>query len=195
MDSENQPVTTEWFDKAVGGEWQPVSTANLWITETGLYVNGNVVLRWKDRAHCRQMVEAFGGKCLEPPPLVLIQQKDSRKQPYDPAGQEYPANLNTQEFRDTWIKWVEYRKTVKRNGGLTKLAAVQNLTILSRFGADVAIAAIELSIANQWTGLFPENVLQRGQSNARQQPNSTEGYVYREPGVGEQRKPESVFEF
>lgn len=66
-----------------------------------------------------------------------------------------PAALDTSAFRRKLAEWLAYRRKVRRKpvsdaalpGMLAKLAAV---------GSQRAIATIDLSISNDWTGLFPD---------------------------------------
>lgn len=58
-----------------------------------------------------------------------------------------PSNLNV----ETWHRWVEYRKQVRRPIKPASIAAAQRK--LAGFGPDQA-AVVEQSIANGWQGLF-----------------------------------------
>lgn len=61
-----------------------------------------------------------------------------------------PIELHNQEFIETWIEWVDYRKATKHQ--LQAQTAKKQLTKLSRW--DNPVGVLEQSIFNGWTGLF-----------------------------------------
>ena len=92
------------------------------------------------------------------------------------AFELYP-NLNTPEFKAAWQMWIENRK--QRKKGLTIHARDLQLAKLSKFGHELAIQSIKLSIENSWTGLFepkpepkPEFRRSGGQSTSCIAPNA-----------------------
>lgn len=83
--------------------------------------------------------------------------REGGKNRFDPIGVDLPPELDNDRFRQSWASWVDYRKNTRRKP-LSLAACSQQIPKLAQFGADVAIEAIEASIANDWTGLFPERV-------------------------------------
>jgi hypothetical protein len=71
------------------------------------------------------------------------------------ASVSFPPALDTPKFRETWERWLAYRKEAnyKRWTSISTQAALAGL---AQVGVEAAIATIELSIANNWQGLFPE---------------------------------------
>lgn len=67
-----------------------------------------------------------------------------------------PASLDVPEFRAAWEEWLAYRRKTRRT--VSAIAAKQQFGKLERAGVEIAIAAIEQSISNDWQGLFPEKV-------------------------------------
>mgnify|MGYP000496965325 CR=1 FL=1 len=65
-----------------------------------------------------------------------------------------PASLDTPEFRATWAEWLADRKA--RGKSVTERAARQQLVSLEVLDPIRAASCIQQSIANGWTGLFPE---------------------------------------
>lgn len=79
-----------------------------------------------------------------------------------PPGVRLPANLNTKEFGDAWLLWIEHRRS---RTPVSARAAGMQLTKLSMFGPEQGVAAIKRSIENDWQGLFPER--EKGSKNGR----------------------------
>jgi len=84
----------------------------------------------------------------ENPPKVPP--KGSRE--YDPAKEEMP--FPTERFRETWLKWIKYRKEIKKK--LTETMAQSQLAKLGTYSEGLAIEFIMQSIESGWTGLFFE---------------------------------------
>lgn len=68
------------------------------------------------------------------------------------AADQIPAALDTPAFRSSWAMWQQHRREKRQR--LTPTATRQQLTNLKEMGHDRAIAAIEHSIANGYTGIF-----------------------------------------
>jgi uncharacterized protein YdaU (DUF1376 family) len=64
-----------------------------------------------------------------------------------------PTELDSDEFRVAWGRWVEYRKSLRRV--LTIQTMNIQLSQLAKVGTAKAIACIDASIAAGWQGLFP----------------------------------------
>ena len=67
---------------------------------------------------------------------------------------EFPANLQTSQFRQAWSEFLNYRKAGKFKP-LQPASIKAQLLKLSGMGHDTAIEAINDSIANGWQGIFP----------------------------------------
>lgn len=67
-----------------------------------------------------------------------------------------PELLKTTEFETAWQSWVSYRKEAKKS--ITRSTAERQLQTLGRYPPQVAVMAIDESIKNGWTGLFPEKI-------------------------------------
>ena len=67
-----------------------------------------------------------------------------------------PASLKTIEFEIAWDQWCKYRREIKQS--ITKSTAERQLNKLGRYPPAVAIAAIDQSITNGWSGLFPDKI-------------------------------------
>ena len=64
----------------------------------------------------------------------------------------FPEELDTPDFREAWAEWVAYRRESKKK--LTKSTITWQLGSLARMGEEEAIASIDRSISNGWTGLI-----------------------------------------
>ena len=76
-----------------------------------------------------------------------INKKESKTPPF-------PLVLDTQEFRDTWAEWYQFRREIKKK--LTPTTIVKQFNMLSKYTVETAISTINASIQNGWQGLFPE---------------------------------------
>lgn len=70
------------------------------------------------------------------------------------AAVPVPPELDTPEFRSAWAEWMSDRAYRKKP--LTALAAEKQLRSLAPIGPKAAVDCINDSIANTWTGLFPD---------------------------------------
>ncbi len=75
--------------------------------------------------------------------------KSKKKKP--PTPLEFPAVLDTKEFRAAWKNWVRYRKGMKKP--LQPMTAEAQLRRCAKLGHDAAIAMIENTIEKSWQGL------------------------------------------
>ena len=82
----------------------------------------------------------------------------SRK--FDPTKADVPAKLDTPEFRKTWADWCGDRKA--RGKPITERAATRQLNSLAKLKPSDAVACIDASISNGWTGIFPERFSTNG---------------------------------
>jgi len=80
-----------------------------------------------------------------------IKPKESRAEDQD-IPVDHPHAKNS-AFQTAWDEWKAARKARKRP--LTPIAAKKQLTFLATMPAEDAVASIDASIRNDWTGLFP----------------------------------------
>jgi hypothetical protein len=78
----------------------------------------------------------------------------TEQQPEKAAVISLPPELSTPEFAQAWEMWKQHR--IEKKQKLTPITTKRQLSMLSSVGVKSAIAAIERSICNGWTGLFPE---------------------------------------
>lgn len=98
---------------------------------------------------CPQNVRKMSASKADKSALEERREEKSKKTPLPP----FPTILNTTEFRTAWNEWTIFRGQLKKK--LTTSTVTKQLAKLERFGLRAAIASIEQSIANGWTGLFP----------------------------------------
>jgi hypothetical protein len=67
-------------------------------------------------------------------------------------SEDLPEELDTQEFRQAWQEWQQFRKDIKKK--LTPLTVKKQLKQLAGYGPAGAVASVNRSIANGWQGLF-----------------------------------------
>ena len=87
--------------------------------------------------------------------------------PSNPDGElplVIPAEIDTPEFRSAWEDWRRHRKEIKKK--LTPLAVEKQVKLLAGLGAARAVAAIEHSIANGYTGIIEPKPTSRTQPPA-----------------------------
>ena len=82
---------------------------------------------------------------------------------------EFPSNLDTPEFKNTWKEWECYRTETKKK--LTPSTVKKQLKMLSEYTAPEAVVIIEKSIRNGWQGLFPERNQQESPKQCILHPN------------------------
>lgn len=66
-------------------------------------------------------------------------------------------------FSEVWSEWLEFRRSIKKP--LTEIAAKKQLKMLETHPNPEAV--LELSMQNQWQGLFPEKVYGNGRTNGQ----------------------------
>lgn len=62
-----------------------------------------------------------------------------------------PANLDTDDFREAWIRWCTHRKELRKR--ITPLSCKKQLDHLASLGPKNAVLAIETAIRNGWQGI------------------------------------------
>jgi len=87
-------------------------------------------------------------------------QNQSNIPPSPPVGgsgcewfNELPGELDTAEFKQAWLDWVGYRKSIKKP--LSPASAPAAFRKAIEVGAAAAIKGFETAMANGWQGAFP----------------------------------------
>lgn len=68
-----------------------------------------------------------------------------------------PFELNNERFVKKWQEYVDYRKE-RKLARLLPRSVQKQWDYLASFGIEVACEAIEQTLRNQWTGIFPDKV-------------------------------------
>jgi len=77
----------------------------------------------------------------------------------------FPTDWSTHEaFSKVWLDFIEYRHQKKKQ--VTQISAKRLMTKLTQYDIPTAIKAINSSIENSWTGVFPESVKQDATKNS-----------------------------
>lgn len=72
-----------------------------------------------------------------------------------PPTLQWPINLQSKEFKAAFLEWVQFRMKMKKVGDWNKLFSKQLEWLATEFTEDEAIASVNQSMRNGWTGLFP----------------------------------------
>jgi hypothetical protein len=89
----------------------------------------------------------------------------------------FPVNLDSDRFKKAWAQWKAHR--VEKRKKMTPTQEQKQLDRLEALGPDRAIAAIDYSIAQGWTGIFEESLPLIPSKNGNQKPE-TQQFVTRE---------------
>jgi len=81
-----------------------------------------------------------------------------------------PPVLDVPEFQAVWDEWIAHRRQIRHP--LTDLAAKKQLKMLGGYPVETAIAMIEQSITNGWTGVFELPFKRREQAPSTPPPAS-----------------------
>jgi len=85
----------------------------------------------------------------------------------------YPDNLKSDRFAEKWELYIDYRKQAKMKKLITASIETQ-LKKLAGHGEEIAIQAIDETIANGWQGIFPEKINNNG-TNGRTNGTTNRG--------------------
>jgi hypothetical protein len=89
------------------------------------------------------------------PSLIQEQEQEQEQDIKSPTPFcQFPKELDTTDFRDTWTDWRKHRREIKHP--LTPSQEAKKLEQLARWGPTRAVAAINWSISNGWQGIFEE---------------------------------------
>ncbi|MCB8944543.1 MAG: helix-turn-helix domain-containing protein [Ardenticatenaceae bacterium] len=94
---------------------------------------------------------------------------------------DFPSHLDTQEFRDIWLRWEQHRK----EAGAPVSATMRNelLREAAKHTAEDVCWLISLSIQNGWKGLFWERLDKRRNSASVSKQGTTTDIVAHKFGV------------
>lgn len=95
-----------------------------------------------------------GGVVGDPPKPSEAKAKKPKKAKVLAEAIPIPGALDTAEFREVWSEWLAARRD--KSNPVTARAAKMQFKTLVPLGIERAIASVEASIANDWTGIFPD---------------------------------------
>ncbi len=91
-------------------------------------------------------------------------------------GLEIPSELNTEPTRKAMVDWETYRRGLGR-GKWSELSAKKCLTKMIGWGSARTIAAIDLSIANGWQGMYEDSKVVAASQPAPKLSDRAKGYT------------------
>ncbi len=107
-----------------------------------------------DRGHDRGHPKEEGRRKKEEGRRKKEEGRRKNKRAATAADVELPAELATPEFRKAWSEWLLFRSS---NGWPRKAPwARKQLTMLAKFGAAIAVRALQGSMEQNYRGVFPE---------------------------------------
>jgi hypothetical protein len=92
-----------------------------------------------------------------------------------------PLALQGKEFRAAWASWIADRAA--RGKRMTVRGAELQISELMRMDAAAAVAAINISIANGWTGIFPPQATKGKNGTNAQHARGDHAYTRRAPDL------------
>ena len=120
------------------------------IRALGGHKGGNPTLKVKGKVNLPDNLDDESKDKQKPTPSSSSSSSNTERE----EEIEFPANLQTSQFRQAWNEYQDYRKAGKFK--LLQPASIKaQLLKLSGMGHDTAIEAINDSIANGWQGIFP----------------------------------------
>lgn len=81
---------------------------------------------------------------------IEVKVRETTTSPQPPSG-EFPENLSNEAFKTAWEQWLKYKGKKYK-----PLGQQQQLQRLSEWGPVRAIAAIQFSMAQSWSGIYEE---------------------------------------
>lgn len=103
--------------------------------------------RWSD-ANALQVDSKSNAKRRE----ENIKEEKKKEEQKETPLRAFDLPFTSDEFYNAWIEWEQFRKDIKKK--LTPLTAKKQIKFLGGAGEKNAIAIINQSITNGWTGLF-----------------------------------------
>ena len=110
-----------------------------------------------------------GAELVAPEPSLTVNNKETSVK----EGVDIPETLKTKDFIFVWNEWIDYRKHKRQT--LTDLTAKKQLKKLAKYGLDAAIWALDESMTQGWTGIFPEKHNANG--GISRKPAANSGYL------------------
>jgi hypothetical protein len=143
-----------------------------------------------------------------PPPKDLGNKNKSPKVPTIQKQLEMMEKVilphNTPEFRQAWENWLRYKVEIRKTYKTEKTMQAA-LKKFADYPPTRGIKAIEDSISNQWTGVFPENPKYNATNQHKNQPATfdqrTFARVYeklvahRQPGISNPNSPDGTIHY
>lgn len=114
--------------------------------------------------------------CGEFPPEEEVEVEEKKKEKRKAADAAIPSRLQVPKFMDAWKEWLAFRAKRK---SMSYEAATKQLATLAEYGVDVAVKAINASIASDWQGLFPDKYGKPTQEENREKPGLTPEEIHR----------------
>lgn len=112
------------------------------------------------------------GQAGATPELPLGDEKKRNEKKREERKGDIPLPFG-EDFKVAWTEWLGYRKEIRKPYKSEKsIKAVFDK--LQKFDEQIAVAAIQASIENQWQGLFPEQI---GQIKKQQQVQNKTNFV------------------
>lgn len=150
----NAKIVSSWSNGAKGGK-RPRDNPTGTQDEIGLtQEEPNSELGSSEKRGIDGIREEKTGEEIPPNPLSGGGGGDpqKRKTKFDPADIPIPESLDSPEFREAWAVWIRSRAELRKP--LTETAATLQMTKLAAWGRERGIAALTVSAANGWTGLY-----------------------------------------
>lgn len=85
--------------------------------------------------------------------------------------------LNTAEFRDVWLEWWDYRKEKGKSHALVSTTVRYQIHKLEKYGVDMAIEALLLSMEKGWEGFKKQWVINERESGQRTSVDSPQPHA------------------
>lgn len=112
--------------------------------------NGRTAKR-RSQDNVRKMSARHADKCPQPKRTETRRNREEKRRE-DKGETPLPPLLDTEQFRAAWDAWQQHRR--EKRSKLTPTAIRQQIAKLAEMGTERAVAAIQHSIANGYTGIF-----------------------------------------
>ncbi len=186
--------TNETFWRAVvDAGWLTMTTAGLAVPHFDYWMGRSAKRRLKDsrnkrenrkrnRGDVRSLSASVSASHADKTRTTVQDSTEQNKTPSTPPPVEFPEPLRGEAFAAAWDRWIAYRREAKKPAW-KPVTVKSQLAQLATWGEAQAIASIEASIRNGWSGLFEPKEKSDGRSQAgREQPVGQPGRVHAPPG-------------
>lgn len=178
-------LSLEWIDNMVGKDGFAAAMISVgWLIQNDNLLslpefdrhNGATAKRRAQESHRKNVVRKMSASDADKKrPREEKRREDIYISPPTPPkaaneADQFPASLDTPEFKAAWGEWREHRKQIRKP--LTPMSARKGLAQCEAMGAARAIAAINRSIANGWRGIFEDSNGQATGNARTSQPGS-----------------------